>query len=230
MKRVGTVAFEAGGQVFVALPDRGLWWPERKMLLVADTHFGKDAVFRREGVPLPRGTDEATLSRLDRLIARTKAESLWVLGDFVHGAVERGEGFAELFKSWRASRPQLKMGVTLGNHDRFQLDKSVFDGVDWVEEILIDGISLRHDPDGSGDGFAIGGHLHPVYSLMEGRKSSERITVFWIQRDRIVLPAFSEFTGGVKIKLEEGDRLIGALDGAAIPLKWLPEMVRGSKG
>ncbi|MGC4034209.1 MAG: hypothetical protein QM754_21225 [Tepidisphaeraceae bacterium] len=38
---------EFGGENFLPLPDRALFWPRLKTLIVSDLHVGKAAVFRR---------------------------------------------------------------------------------------------------------------------------------------------------------------------------------------
>src|SRR6476469_9316188 len=63
---------------------RALYWPRCMTLFIADLHLGKAATFRAGGVPLPRGSTAADLARLTRLIERTSAARLGVLGDFLH--------------------------------------------------------------------------------------------------------------------------------------------------
>src|SRR3954452_24919812 len=69
--------------------DRALFHPRTTTLYVADVHLGKTAAFRAAGVPLPAGTTASNLERLGRLVARTGAERLIVLGDFLHAAAGR---------------------------------------------------------------------------------------------------------------------------------------------
>ncbi|NUR18637.1 MAG: DEAD/DEAH box helicase, partial [Gemmatimonadaceae bacterium] len=53
------------GEELVLLPERAAYWPARTTLLVADAHFGKAATFRAAAIPVPAGTTDATLGRLD---------------------------------------------------------------------------------------------------------------------------------------------------------------------
>lgn len=216
--KADTLEFLIQGQTFVALPSRGLWWPEQSSLIVADTHFGKDEVFRKAGVPLPQGTDDESLARLSGLLDYTAAEHLWVLGDLLHGKISENAPFVKSFAHWRAQRPQLSVTVTSGNHDRHQQDKSCLTEIEWVDEIERDGIVLRHVEQDSDHTFMISGHAHPVYRLTDARKSNARLPIFWIRSQSMVLPAFSHFTGGKSVHPKKTDRLIGALEDAAIPL------------
>ncbi len=52
------------------LADKAIYWPEQRALLVADIHFGKAAAYRRLGQPVPHGTTQANLQRLDALLER----------------------------------------------------------------------------------------------------------------------------------------------------------------
>lgn len=75
---------EHRGQALWLLADKAIYWPARRALLVADVHIGKAASYRALHQPVPRGTTEATLARLDRLLAAQDCEQLIILGDFLH--------------------------------------------------------------------------------------------------------------------------------------------------
>ena len=77
------------GEEFVLLPERAVWWPAARTLLVADFHLGKAASFRRAGIPLPAGTTTENVDRLERAVAATGAGELVFLGDFLHSAEGR---------------------------------------------------------------------------------------------------------------------------------------------
>ena len=42
----GAVTHTVAGELLVLLPDRAIWIPERRMVVVADLHWGKAAAFR----------------------------------------------------------------------------------------------------------------------------------------------------------------------------------------
>lgn len=218
INKTDTLKLELDGEIFIALPMRGLWWPKRNCLIISDTHFGKDETFRKAGVPLPHGTDDESLERLSALLDYTCAMKLWVLGDFLHGPIDESTPFTRSFKNWLTKYPKLEITVTIGNHDRHQLDKSILQDVEWISEIKADGFVLTHDSRLTNADFVLSGHVHPVYRISDSRKSSKRIPVFWIRNKGIILPAFSTFTGGKTILPQSEEQLVGALDNAAFKL------------
>ena len=75
---------ELAGEQLWLLASKAVYWPARKMLVIADIHFGKAAAFRALGVPVPRGTTTQNLLALDALLATYVCEEIVFLGDFLH--------------------------------------------------------------------------------------------------------------------------------------------------
>jgi hypothetical protein len=67
---------ELAGEQLWLLAHKAVYWPARKMLVVADIHFGKAAAFRALGVPVPRGTTSQNLLALDALLASYASEEI----------------------------------------------------------------------------------------------------------------------------------------------------------
>lgn len=182
------------------LADRALYWPERRLLVIADLHLGKGDIFRAHGIAVPSGGTAHDLARLDRLLHATTAEGLLILGDVLHG----GQVQARWREDWAAFRqrwPRLAMMAVTGNHDRslatVPLGLQLLDQV-WMQE----GINFCHDVEDAAAP-VIGGHLHPVLRIPG---ETRRVPVFWICRQRMVLPAFSAFTGGYRVSPGRDDR------------------------
>jgi len=55
----GTASKQLLGQNLILLPNRALMWREKRLLVVADPHFGKAQVFRDQGIPVPAGARPA---------------------------------------------------------------------------------------------------------------------------------------------------------------------------
>lgn len=182
------------GEAVTLLADRALYWPARQRLIVADLHLGKGAVMRRAGIAVPSGGTRRDLARLTALLDATRADSLWVLGDFLHAA--RSEGSDAAWQQFRQAHSQLAMAVVPGNHDR-ALDADAAD-VKLIPDGTSDGpFNFRHapgEPDGA-SGYTLCGHLHPVFKLPAMRAHP----LFWIGDRCTVLPAFSLFTGGLRV-------------------------------
>src|SRR5205085_178911 len=103
-------------QRLTLLPQRAIFWHDRRTLLVADPHFGKAATFRSAGIPIPRGTTTADLARLDAALDATKAERLIFLGDLLHAKSGRAAATLAVIRTWRTRREQLDVVLVRGNH------------------------------------------------------------------------------------------------------------------
>ena len=114
----GIAELDLRGEKLLLHPDRALIWPARRALIVADPHFGKDDIFRRAGIALPRGPAIDDLQRLSQLIRAQSCDRLVILGDFVHGATREGDSFLHAFATWRAAHPPWRSTIVAGNHDR----------------------------------------------------------------------------------------------------------------
>ena len=172
--------------------DRALYWPARRRLLVADVHLGKDDTFRAAGIALPAGGTRADLDRLTALIERHGAQSLWVLGDLLHGPLVDAH-WREDWARVLARHAGLEMLLIEGNHDRAAVHAQL--GIAQRADRVVDGpFSFAHAPHTVDEGHsAICGHLHPVVRVPGFRG---RFPAFAVIGPQLVLPAFSLFTGG----------------------------------
>lgn len=187
-------------------PERAVYWPRRKMLLIADPHFGKGGVFRRAGLAVPSGDTATDLDRLSRLFAQTGARHLMILGDFLHAPPRGDEAWLDVFARWRESHRDMRITVTRGNHDRLPELPAHWD-IEWLDGAQVQApFLLQHEPEASDLGYVLAGHLHPVVRL-GGRGDSMRSPVFWFGHEYAVLPAFGSFTGGATIRPRAGERL-----------------------
>ncbi len=138
---------EHHGQVLWLLSDKAIYWPARHALLVADVHIGKAASYRALHQPVPRGTTEATLSRLDALLARHDCEQLIILGDFLHARAAQAPATLATLQAWRERHRTLKIVLIRGNHDRNAGDPPASLGIEVVSEPwLLEPFALQHEP------------------------------------------------------------------------------------
>src|SRR6202044_793629 len=75
---------KVAGTTLLADPDGALFWPDEKLLVVADLHLEKGSAFAERGVLLPPYDTAATLARLARLIERYAPHLVVALGDSFH--------------------------------------------------------------------------------------------------------------------------------------------------
>jgi DNA ligase-associated metallophosphoesterase len=106
------------------LAEKAIYWPTQQALLIADIHFGKAAAYRRLGQPVPHGTTQANLQRLDALLARYNCHQLIFLGDFLHAPESQTPATLAQLHQWRATHPDLAITLIRGNHDRRAGDRS----------------------------------------------------------------------------------------------------------
>lgn len=210
----------AGAQL-VLLPERAAYLPDTGTLLVADAHFGKGASFRALGVPVPGGTTQDNLARLDRILARHAVRHLVFLGDLLHSRHAQGAGTLGAVSAWRAAHAGLACTLIRGNHDLRAGDPPD----DWAMTIVsgplrLGPFQLCHAPEDAGpeaDGYVLAGHVHPAVSLA-GRIDAVRLPCFLFSPRGGLLPAFGAFTGSHTVRPEAGDRVYGIVEDRVLAL------------
>lgn len=200
------------GEQLSLLPQRALLWRARKMLIVADIHFGKAAAFRAGGIPVPHGTTRANLDALDALIATHGIGHILFLGDFLHAKTARAPATLLALQRWRESHPDLQLTLVRGNHDRHAGDPPPQLAVDVVDEPWRVGpLALCHHPQELIGAYVLAGHVHPVVRLSVGRDSL-RLPCFVFGAAQATLPAFGAFTGGYEVSARQDEQLFVCTD------------------
>ena len=218
LTEAGAYKLEIANEVLWLLPEAAVFWPQQKTLFIADTHFGKDASFRRSGITVPVGTDHEDLQRISQLLQQTDARKLIILGDFVHATPAKNDLFPELLAAWKRQHSALELQVVCGNHDKYST--AFFkQELQWIagETQLFPFVLCHEPPDEKLPGLALAGHIHPVLHLRT-RADTIRLPVFWLRTDYLVLPAFGGFTGGYPIELSSDDQAFGITPEAVIAL------------
>ena len=197
------------------LADKAIYWPEQQALLIADIHFGKAAAYRRLGQPVPRGTTQANLQRLDALLTRYRCRQLIVLGDFLHAPESQTAAVLAQLHLWRAARPGLEITLIRGNHDRRAGDPpATLDILVSPEPLLLGPFALQHEPDPHPTHHVLAGHLHPAFRLSGRGRQSLRLPCFCIGERVTLLPAFGGFTGMMDVDANASRRLYVVGDGS----------------
>ncbi|MFK8252407.1 ligase-associated DNA damage response endonuclease PdeM [Ancylobacter terrae] len=188
-------AVELAGAAFVLDPAGALFWPDERLLIVADLHLEKGSAYAERGVPLPPYDSAATLAVLARLVARWRPRTVVALGDSLHDRRAAGR----LGERERASLAAIRQGRDIvwvaGNHDP---DPSPELGGVHAEELEIGRLVLRHEPR-PGATAEIAGHLHPVARIVR-RGRGVRRRCFASDGRRLVLPALGAYAGGLNIR------------------------------
>ena len=204
----GDALVKIRGETVWLLPERAAFWERAGLLLVADPHFGKAATFRAAGIPVPSGTTDNALVRVQRIVARTSARAIVFLGDFLHAREGRSRGIVEALQQWRATCPDLGLTLVRGNHDRHAGDPPPELGVKCVDgPWRMNPFVLSHHPRKSEEGYVIAGHVHPAARLHDKGRQHLRLPCFLIGESIMILPAFGDFTGLGDIEPEEPDQV-----------------------
>ena len=190
------------------LADKAVYWPAQQALLIADIHIGKAAAYRRLGQPVPHGTTQTNLQRLDRLLARYPCKHLIFLGDFLHAPESQTPATLDQLHAWRNTHPELLITLIRGNHDRRAGDPPASLNMTIVPEPLLLGpFALQHEPEPHPTHHVIAGHLHPAFRLHGRGRQSLRLPCFSIGTHLSLLPAFGSFTGMMEVDAGLGRRL-----------------------
>ncbi len=198
--------FEFCGASLCALPGRALWWPDRKLLGVADLHLGKSGrLARSSGTLLPPYETRETLARLAGLIRIADPATVVCLGDSFDDVEAVDELSAEDQTSLSAMAHGRDWIWISGNHDPELVSGGMptrpcggglpgrRDGR--MDEYTAGPLTFRHvaAPAETGE---VSAHYHPKCRVA-GRGRSVTRACFLIDRKRIILPAFGHYTGGL---------------------------------
>ncbi|MFY0311681.1 ligase-associated DNA damage response endonuclease PdeM [Leisingera sp. D0M16] len=181
--------FTLAGARLTALGSGALWWQDQRTLCVSDLHLGKaERHARRGGSALPPYETRDTLDRLEAALDATCAETLICLGDsFDDDAACRALPGAEQTRIARLMQNRRWIWIE-GNHD----PAPPVLGGEHRAELTLGPLTFRHiaDPQESAE---ISGHYHP-----KARIRGTSRPCFLLDRDRLILPAFGTYTGGLR--------------------------------
>lgn len=202
------------GETVQLLPQKALYWPRERTLVVADIHFGKAAAFRALGVPVPRGTTTENLDGLDAIMDIVPTVHIVFLGDFLHARAAHAEATLGAMVQWRARHPSLALTLVRGNHEKHAGDPAAVLGIRMVDEPWAMGpFAFCHHPDRAASGYVLAGHVHPACRIST-RIDSIRLPCFVVGPQRMILPSFGAFTGGHVLRPEAGDAIFAVTEDA----------------
>jgi DNA ligase-associated metallophosphoesterase len=186
---------ELHGVSLEADPAGALWWPEQRLLAVADLHLEKASSLARRGHLLPPYDSRATLARLSALVQRHQPTRLLCLGDSFHDVGGPERLAAEDRASIAALAAQTELLWVEGNHDPGTLPQGLGRLAD---EVRLGPLLFRHQAARGFGGGEVSGHYHPKASVFGGlRRFTGRC--FVTDGRRMILPAFGQLTGGLNV-------------------------------
>lgn len=192
----GSLHITVGGAEAALRPSGGLWLEAHGALVVADLHLEKGSSYARRGQMLPPYDTRETLGRLEAEVARLDPRMLVFLGDTFHdGAAEARMEAADAARVADLARGRELVWV-VGNHDA--------DGPrglpgETVAELMLAGLTLRHEPRAGEQAGEVCGHLHPAAKVRSPRGAVRR-RCFATDGERLILPAFGAYAGGLNLR------------------------------
>ncbi len=201
------------------LPERAIYWPEQKALLVADLHLGKSGHFQKHGIPISGEVHFRDLDVLGTLLQTHAVERLIFLGDLFHSSYnQEWEIFADFMAEFDCRKE-----LIVGNHDRLVAEHYDNAGlVVYRDSLRLGAFELRHEPlsdkEYVADAYVLCGHIHPGVRLQGAGKQRLRLPCFHFMERQAVLPAFGQFTGLAICYPEENDKVFVIAEGEVIEI------------
>ena len=182
----------AGAQL-CALASGALWWAGHGLLCVSDLHLGKsERMMRRGGAALPPYETRDTLNRLENDLEATQARIVVCLGDSFDD-MAAAQSLSETEQLWITRLQAGRRWIWIeGNHDPGPIDL----GGSHLGELPLPPLTFRHIAQKGSSG-EVSGHYHPKAQIsLRGRSVSR--PAFLLDSDRLILPAFGTYTGGLR--------------------------------
>ena len=176
-------------------PAGALYWPAERLAVVADLHLEKSTAAARQGHLVPPYDSRLTLEKLALLIRRLRPLTVVALGDSFH---DNG-GPARLTAADAARLRGITAATNFiwvqGNHDPQPPDNI---GGQALPEFALGGLTFRHQAS-KGAALEISGHFHPK-ARVPTRAGEVTRPCFVAGTDKIMLPAFGAYTGGLNVR------------------------------
>ncbi len=180
------------------LRERAIWIPEISAVVVADIHLGYESgLFDEPFYPRMQFRDVA--ERMERLIERYSPETVIIDGDLKHefSSMPYGEfrdvgDFLDILEGRRVL-------LVRGNHDNFIVGYLKKRGVEVADEMELGRFFFVHGHRGAKipeNRLVIMGHEHPVVRIRDEVGGRALFPCFFVTERLILLPAFSEISGG----------------------------------
>jgi len=186
-------SFTLAGAELSARASGALWWPKHRLLVVSDLHLGKsERIARLGGTMLPPYETRDTLARVDDEIAKTDPDTVICLGDSFDD-IAAVTGLQHDIQTWLTRLMAGRRWIWIeGNHDPGPVDL----GGSHMAELSLSPLTFRHIAI-AGTAGEVSGHYHPKATIRSRGRSLTR-PCFLYDIDRLILPAFGTYTGGLR--------------------------------
>jgi len=191
----GSLALRLGAASAHLRASGALWLSEARTLVVADLHLEKGSSYAARGQMLPPFDTRETLKRLAAEVDALAPATVILLGDTFHDRTSEDRLAPDDAARLRALATGRTLVWVIGNHDA--------DGPralpgETAAEIGLGGLVLRHEPKAGLQPGEVAGHLHPA-ARVRSLRGSVRRRCFITDGERMILPAFGAYAGGLNV-------------------------------
>jgi DNA ligase-associated metallophosphoesterase len=196
----GGLKVRIAGEACLLRCSGALWVVEHRTLIASDLHLEKGSAFAVRGQMLPPYDSPATLAKLESEIEALDPARVVLLGDSFHDA----KAIDRLSTDDRDRLVRLAVGrdwIWLeGNHDLVAL-AGALDALPGrvVTTMDLGALRLIHEPQPGEQPGEIAGHLHPAARVAAYGRGVRR-PCFVTDGQRLIMPAFGAFTGGLDVR------------------------------
>lgn len=173
-----------------------LWLERSRTLVVADLHLEKGSAYGARGQLLPPYDTRETLARLAAEVEALDPQVVVLLGDSFHDRAAEARLDPEDGRHLTAIARRRTLAWVIGNHDA-DGPSSALPGL-VVERLDVEGLTLVHEPRPGATPGEVAGHLHPAIKLVRYGRGVRR-RCFLTDGERLVLPAFGAYAGGLNV-------------------------------
>lgn len=188
----GTLEILVNNDVLVLLPQRAIFRPSKKQLILTDVHLGKGTHFRKQGLALPGESHLKDIDKLHFLIDKWEPQTILILGDLFHSDYNKEWLW---FKSLLLHYYYVEFILVEGNHDILDNDSYSLNNLIKTELLEDEKFVFTHAPTVFEGKLNVCGHVHPGVRIEGLAKQSEKLPCFFLNKTHLILPAFGYLTG-----------------------------------
>ena len=192
----GELCLELNGTAVRMRPSGALFVEGARALVAGDLHLEKGSSYGVRGQLLPPYDTRVTLDRMLVEASLTDAQMVVLLGDTFPDRKAETRLDPEDVERLRALAIGRRLVWITGNHDP-EPPKGL--PGEAAAEATLFGLTLVHEPERGRQPGEVSGHLHPC-AQVASRSGTVRRRCFLTDGERVVLPAFGAYAGGLNAR------------------------------
>lgn len=185
---------------FYLLPQKAVYRPVQKQLILADIHLGKASHFRKKGIAMPPQSHLRDIDKLQFLLRKWQPETVVILGDLFHSEYNNEWLW---FKSMLRENSKVQFILLEGNHDILPRGTYKIPNLLHIDLLEEQHYVFSHHPLDRCAKMNICGHVHPGIQVTGVARQSLTLPCFYLSPTHFILPAFGDLTGLKIMEKEE---------------------------